>query len=702
MTAAPATLAGSLRVVLADLPPALIAPGLHGDLDRLAEGLAPVHRCGFEIRLGTASCSEVDFQQGITARDDDPGVLRAHLRRAADQRPARRRLEQFIGSWADDRSPLHAAIEDLWLEFDQPPASSLSVFVGFPRRPEPGDVRHRRAEAALDLLAGRPAWSGFAHGLARCFAACRDPAYISHVGLMLGRPSPFLRVNVKRLDPDRLGGFLREVGWGARPDAAIELASSLRPLVDGLTLCLDVGAQVRSRLGFEVHLDRQPAREPRWRSLLDALVAREWCTPPKRDALLAWPGVITPVQRPEAWPADLVRAALQRPADHLTTLERRLGHVKVVYDPAGPVEAKGYFGFEHQWSRPTVDPDPPDRPPATRRRAESGVAGTVTSGVDFLLASRTRAGWWRDFSGTAGAHEEWSTTSGWSDEWVSAFVATALASTRDARALQASRATWTLLAERRMPVAGWGYNRMLPVDGDSTAWGLLLAAATGAGDTWPARAARVALERHRLPDGGIASYRAAERPRPAAASVTPPDGSYAGWCATSHACVTAAAASLGDEPARDFLRGAQRADGSWAAYWWRDDEYATGLAAEALAASGREDDRVRVAAAGGWAAGRLGSDGAAGSSAFATAWLLRTLGLERSAAGVRGHREGAIAWLLRTQESDGGWPASARLVSPRPDLTDRPDSPAPAMACLDEARAFTTATVVSALAGGLT
>jgi len=243
---------GSLKLVLPDLPAELVAPALHGHLEQLARGLAPVHRGGFETRL-VGSSSEVDFQQGITAGGDDLRVLRAHLGRSPEQRPAWRSLERFLTSWAPG-----AGIEDLWLEFDQPPAARLSVFVGFPRRPEDPGVRHRRAQAALDLLAGRPAWSGFARGLERCFGACSEPAYISHVGLMLGRPSPFLRVNVKRLDPDRLGGFLREVGWAGGSDEALELARSLRRLVDGLTVCLDVGAQVRPRLGFEGRLARHP------------------------------------------------------------------------------------------------------------------------------------------------------------------------------------------------------------------------------------------------------------------------------------------------------------------------------------------------------------------------------------------------------------------------------------------------------------
>jgi squalene cyclase len=152
-----------------------------------------------------------------------------------------------------------------------------------------------------------------------------------------------------------------------------------------------------------------------------------------------------------------------------------------------------------------------------------------------------------------------------------------------------------------------------------------------------------------------------------------------------------------DERRREFLRHAQRDDGSWAAYWWEDDEYATALAAEALAATGRPDDRPRVESAVRWTLARIGQDGAAAGSPFATAWCVRILHLAADAAAVREQRARSVAWLMHRQEPDGGWPASARLVAPRPDVTDRAASPVPPAASLDEARTFTTATVLSAL-----
>jgi squalene cyclase len=377
-----------------------------------------------------------------------------------------------------------------------------------------------------------------------------------------------------------------------------------------------------------------------------------------------------------------------------------LSHVKVVYEPGRPIEAKAYFGLVHTWLRPGLDPDEPNQPVPLRGRRTNGVASSISQATEFLLASRTRAGWWRDFSGTGReAHEDWSRVFGWTDEWLSAFVATALAGTGDARARQAAQQTWMLLAERRLPSGGWGHNRMAPVDGDSTAFGLRLARVIGAVESAAARAARLILERHRLPDGGIASYLEADCPRLPTESLRPPDGSYAGWCRTSHACVTANTASLGDARALEFLRRAQREDGSWASYWWDEDGYATALAAEALAATGRADDRARIGRAACWAATRIGPDGGVADAPFATARALGVLHLAADGTALRQQRERSVRWLIDRQDADGGWPASAWSLAPRPDVTDRKTSPVPPIGCLDEARTFTTAAVLAALTG---
>ena len=662
------------------VPESLVPSTTRPHIGALARRLAPIERCGFEVRLGKSDV--VDFQQGIADAPDEPRRLRAFLAQTGANGSAWCGVDALLSAWGDEGSPLHDALSDVWLEFDRPPSSALSVFAGFQPGPDLA-----RAEAALDLLAGRGAWAAWRPAVSLCFDATPPGSYIHRLGLMLGRPTPLMRVNVAGLAPRDVAMYLGAAGWPGDRDAAAELFAGMHAMVDGVTLCLDVGETVGPRLGLECHLRKQPAAEPRWETFLDHLVARGWCTPAKRAALLEWPGVTLPGETAEAWPAHLVHESLRRPADHLTSLDRRLNHVKLTYSPTEAIEAKGYFGFIHGWLRPPVEPSEPPTPRVTRRN-DNALPGAVAAAADFLVAARVGAGWWRDFTGDA----DWVTR--WGDEWVTAYVGAALAETSHDAACAAAHEAWRLLVERRQPSAGWGYNRFEPVDADSTAWGVRLAAAIGQADSWPARSARAVLSQHMLSDGGITTYRVTVCPRPKPEHLKPPDGSHAGWCQTSHACVTAGAAPIVGEPTLDYLRKAQSADGNWRGYWWADDEYATALAAEALAGTGRPDDARRVAAAAEWAGAHVGADGAIGNSPFATALGLRILQL---GGGGPGPAQRAARWLLDRQETDGGWHASARLQNPRPDVTD-PSTRPPAAATIDEARTFTTATVLTALA----
>ncbi len=157
-------------------------------------------------------------------------------------------------------------------------------------------------------------------------------------------------------------------------------------------------------------------------------------------------------------------------------------------------------------------------------------------------------------------------------------------------------------------------------------------------------------------------------------------------------------ARIAGERQRDFLRNSQQPDGSWEAYWWEDDEYPTALAAEALVAHAHPGDERRVDAAVRWARRRLSAEGAVDNSPFATGWCVRLLRLRSDDSTTRAEMERAIRWLVDHQDSDGGWPASARLIAPRPDVTRRSagDAPPPATS-LDEGRTYTTASVLSAL-----
>lgn len=311
--------------------------------------------------------------------------------------------------------------------------------------------------------------------------------------------------------------------------------------------------------------------------------------------------------------------------------------------------------------------------------------------IDFLLARQEPNGAWRDFFLPAGE----------STDWVTGYVGLALAG--EPRGAAAARHGWAYLEHAAKPTGGWGYNALTPADADSSVWALRLADAIGAGDSPAAQAGQGFLARHVRHDGGVATYADADAPR---GYVGLPDTvDFSAWT-VPHVCVSAAAACLpafSDGPLSAFLAASRAADGHWPSYWWFDPGYATAEAVEAL---GRDDCAAR------YALGRLEQVLQQDTrSAFALAHVVRILGPAVP--------DRALAALAALQSDNGSWPASARLRVPAPDcavpgddaawrpwrgLGAMPTSLAEVIALtftitsLDHRRAFTTATVLRALA----
>lgn len=372
------TLADSLDVLLGagtEAPPLkqLVEPDRVSGLKALAGNLAPILRGGFECRLG-ANAPQVDLQQCIVREESELALLRELAGRHGGRHRHRTaptpavdlgsahlswsRLNDFLDEW---QSSLESIFE-IWLEFDTPspgspapgpPASSLplpAIFFGLPQEASPAIDSYEIAAESLDLLLGREGWREWQENIYPCFAACSDRVFVSHIGAMLSRNFPALRVNVKRLQPDGLVPYLQELGWQGETQEVEALMAELFALCDRITVCLDVGDKVYPQIGLECIFVEQPQNEPRWRIFLDYLVERGLCYPKKREALLDWPGQSNPVNSPAPWPRDLIAASLLQPRDRFTIFDRRLSHIKISWrSQQSPLEAKAYLWFEHRW-----------------------------------------------------------------------------------------------------------------------------------------------------------------------------------------------------------------------------------------------------------------------------------------------------------------------------------------------------------------
>jgi hypothetical protein len=697
----------SLQLVSPYLSPDKVPPEQLSFIKQVARKLAPIHCAGFECLLGDKA-TWVDFQQRILARHNEPGLLRDYifssgLTFSSDWNQIKNLCEQV----QNPLSRLHGTISEFWLEFDLPqpialePVPSPSVFISLNPSLSNGKADNSRLAVIiqiLNVLLGRPISGRLAARIKRCLEACNDGASIIDIGTMLSRRPEVIRVNVGGINPAHLVSFLNQIGWDGNATPIETTFEQMFTMLDRLSLCLDVGDIVYPQIGLECFLNEQPDKDHRWTELFNELVSKGLCTSAKRDALMSWPGYTYPTQSSFPWPKQLILESLLEEPDRFTVIGRRLSHTKLVFQPDGQIKTKGYFGFGPLWLEPAAVS-------ATEKNGcyniidkvdKGSLMSAIEKGMCFLLDNRDAKGWWRDFGSLLGESDEWATGS---DEWVTAYTATAIASIPTRLAYQAARQAWTLLCNRRQNSEGWGYNDQLPVDMDSTSWGLRLAGALKKASSKRAQSAQHFLRRHIDAEGGLATFSPEFCPQRPVYSRP----SIEGWCRV-HTCVTAAAAveDYGEKP-RNYLRNHQAKDGSWAGYWWCDDEYPTTLAAEALATYGREEDKRRIKSAGKWVLNKFNPNGAifskahAGDSAFATACGLRILMLAGNHSGSHDSIIRTVNWLIGRQNKKGYWPRSARLRVPPPYAMKPEKNTREMFVVLDHKRIFTTATVLTAL-----
>lgn len=688
-----------LGMVLPDLPPGLVEPTSVAAVAAAGSAAPTFAAVGFECRLA-ADVRELDLQLG-TRRDECVSVVRSLARMREQNRLSApwERVFELCREWTTPGTRLHGGAAELWCELDMdaakpgsaPPALAElvpSVFIAL--APGGEDERSLAAESVVGHLVTGDAAAHASATLARCADACPTGAWVSHVGVMLGRNDGALRVHVSDVPLVEVEPFLHRIGW---PGDVAEAAAAARLLLDhgdSLVICFDVAGTMLPRIGLECFFAQKRGIDPRWSPLLDRLVDEGLVSGERAAALLRWPGVLTPADTP--WPDVLLARSVMQPGRSFGVVERRLSHVKLALGRDEPASAKAYFGAGHIWLRAGADAPLQRRPPALR--AAPSVADAIDRGVAFLLRSRNQGGWWRDFYDRGRPADADGRITGYaSDEWVTAYVGAMLATIDREEARVAAADALALLLARARPGAGWGYHALLPADADTTTWVLRLADAVDSGSTTRLVRARSFVAGLAGPAGGIATY-----PPDAAAQLATflkMPGPYDGWCA-EHACVTAAAAmlDLGPGPTA-FLARAQRADGGWSGHWWDDDEYTTLRAAETLSRYPATGPAVRHAAE--WAAFRLG-DGRTAPTPFATALSLHTV----LVGGVRGHEASiarAVRLLLSAQREDGSWEPSSRLRVPAPAAVHPLAHSASTRNYVDDEGFFTTATVLAALGG---
>jgi hypothetical protein len=279
---------------------------------------------GVECRLGPAA-TPADLAFCISAASGVRETLAQHAGDAHRDGPG---IATFLARWCDARSPLHAGVPVLWLEFDHDPRATgrASPFVVYKIAEEIGAretmaVLVREGVGALAVSA-----DAAADAAERCLAALPVGARLLHVGVMSRRGTASVRL-VVAVTRSEVSGVLRGLAW---PGAASAVGTALEALWPGdstLAVHLDVGDPIGPRVGVEFYRPSSPLDDPLWNPLLDGLVRMGSCTPAKRSAVAAWPS-----REPDA-------------NDERSSLLRQL-LVKVVFEHDDVPEAKAYLAFK--------------------------------------------------------------------------------------------------------------------------------------------------------------------------------------------------------------------------------------------------------------------------------------------------------------------------------------------------------------------
>lgn len=333
----------------------IITPHLHSDLvsskalshiQHLAQILPPSSMAGFECRLG-ANQSGVDFQVRLPCLDQN-------LPERFLTAPAWQFLQDFYQNWASPNSSLHQEIENIGLEFDVngqlPQVPIPCIFLEF----NPETVIDAEGLMQMVKLLNQRISLLLESNLRLCADSLPTGATIRHLGAMLSRQANAVRVNVKGICPEQSSDYLTEIGWSDPTNTFFTLTSTLSKFVDYILLSFDVGDTVLPRVGLECFLNNQTYDEPRWQLFLDYLVEGGLCTSAKRNAFLAWPGLSQKSSIPDLWPSNISFGDRFLGSRAFSIFWRKVSHIKLVYQPGIPLEAKGYLAFGHGWFAPDV------------------------------------------------------------------------------------------------------------------------------------------------------------------------------------------------------------------------------------------------------------------------------------------------------------------------------------------------------------
>jgi hypothetical protein len=319
----------------------------------MAKTLPPIVNGLIECRLSDDT-QKADLSQQILTDNKEPDILMNHIIGSGlSGNPKWAGIHKLCSQWQEQSSSIHDAMDSILFEIDEDAPACRprlpSVFLRLKMDGLTAETQSALIEG-LQILFGKPGpfpWQDILHN---CFTF--NKARLIYIGAMLARNTNTLRVEFIPQSSECIIPLLKHIGWSWDENELKALIEQLYHLGIYINLVhVDIASTVRPKIGLSCLCGVGPDRRPNWPFLLDHLVEAGLCSPDKRDGVLAWEGFTEPTSCPVPWPPYIISQSLLQP-DMLSIFERDISHVKFIYRPEKPQEAKAYLRFNHRWLKP--------------------------------------------------------------------------------------------------------------------------------------------------------------------------------------------------------------------------------------------------------------------------------------------------------------------------------------------------------------
>jgi len=348
------TLADSLQVLIPNLSPLLVSEPSAHNLIEMARALPPIVNGLIECSL-SADTQKADLSQQILTENEEPDILMNHfIKSGLSGNPMWVGIHMLCAQWLKQSSSINNVVDSIGFELDADACCRQthlpSVFLRLKKDGLTADEKQSALDEGLQILFGKLGPFNWSDALHSCFTF--DEARLIYIGAMLARSSDDLRVEFIPRSSKCIIPLLKHIGWSWDKSELKALIEQLNHSGVYINLVhVDIGSAVRPKIGLSCLCREGLDRKPDWPFFLDYLIESGLCRPHKRDALLAWEGFAEPTSCSIPWPPYIIAQSLLKP-DLLSLFERDISHIKIVYQPEKPLEAKAYLRFNHRWLKP--------------------------------------------------------------------------------------------------------------------------------------------------------------------------------------------------------------------------------------------------------------------------------------------------------------------------------------------------------------